>query len=92
MAKKKEYDVHFNLHGFFRKIEATSPKKAKEIAEKWLTAALPSLEAAVRVGLGWEITDSISDEDRFEALKEAAVRVGIERALKDRFEAWLREP
>lgn len=57
-----EYDVHFNLQGFFRKIEATSPEKAKEIAEEWLTAALPSLEAAARVGLSIEITDSISDE------------------------------
>jgi hypothetical protein len=33
-----EYDVHFNLQGFFRKIEATSPEKAKEIAKtKWNT-------------------------------------------------------
>lgn len=59
----KEYDVHFSLNGFFRKIDANSPEEAKTTAESWLTKALSDLEKAARVGLGIEIIEAIDPED-----------------------------
>jgi hypothetical protein len=58
----KEYDVHFSLNGFFRKIEAPTPEEAMEIAEGWLKTALPALEKHARVGLSIEIIEAVNPE------------------------------
>lgn len=58
----QEYDVHFSLNGFFRKIEASSEKEAIAIAEKWLSDARPDLERYARTGLGIEIVEAVDPE------------------------------
>ena len=59
---KKEFDVHFSLNGFFRKVEAENEEKAMEIAEQWLTDARNELERIARTGLGIEITEAVNPE------------------------------
>lgn len=58
----KEYDVHFSLNGFFRRIEANSPEQAMETAEYWLKKYLPDLEKTTRTGLGIEIVEAVDPE------------------------------
>ena len=57
-----EYDVHFSLNGFFRKIEAENEEKAMEIAERWLTEARNDIETAAKTGLGIEVHEAVSPE------------------------------
>jgi ribosomal protein S7 len=58
----KEFDVHFSLNGFFRRIEAKSQEEAMTIAEEWLTKAKPELERHARTGLGIEVTEAVNPE------------------------------
>lgn len=55
----KEYDVHFELHGFYYKVEANSPEEAKEKGQQWLTGIQNSLEHTARTGLGIEMGETI---------------------------------
>jgi hypothetical protein len=59
---KKEFDVHFSLNGFFRRVEANNPDKACEIAEKWLKDQLKALEQAARTGLSIEIIEAVDPD------------------------------
>lgn len=56
--KLKEFDVHFSLNGFFRRMVAKNEEEAMATAEAWLKDVLPDIEKHARTGLGVEVTEA----------------------------------
>jgi hypothetical protein len=58
-----EWDVHFSINGFFRKVEGETPEKAMQTAEVWLGKKRAELEKVLGVGIGIEVVEAVGDED-----------------------------
>ena len=58
--KLKEFNVHFSLNGFFRRVKAKNEEEAMATAEAWLKDVLPDIEKHARTSLGIEIVEAVA--------------------------------